>query len=96
VSADRYCSSASKSSRLLIVRCTHPPSFCDPSPVVAPTATRTPVCLPMFSQFGGIGWDGKPWPGSTVCSSGNLCRYQNQWYAQCIPSGRTRRQEQFI
>ncbi|KAK4118310.1 glycoside hydrolase family 10 protein [Parathielavia appendiculata] len=35
---------------------------------------------PLWGQCGGYGWT-----GPTTCVSGSVCRYQNDWYSQCVP-----------
>ncbi|KAG8942839.1 hypothetical protein FRC04_003470 [Tulasnella sp. 424] len=37
-----------------------------------------------YEQCGGINWT-----GSTTCTGGCVCTYQNDWYSQCIPGSAT-------
>ncbi|KAG8995939.1 hypothetical protein FRB90_012867 [Tulasnella sp. 427] len=37
-----------------------------------------------WEQCGGTGWT-----GSTTCSGGCVCTYQNDWYSQCLPASST-------
>ncbi|KAK3381496.1 hypothetical protein B0H63DRAFT_206398 [Podospora didyma] len=48
------------------------------STTTAPVATGTAVAQ-RYAQCGGNGWT-----GATACVSGSTCKYQNDWYSQCL------------
>jgi cellulose 1,4-beta-cellobiosidase len=55
------------------------------SPMPTPSPTHAPskpvgACQPLYGQCGGQGWT-----GSTTCCEGS-CKYNSQWYSQCLPS----------
>jgi endo-1,4-beta-xylanase len=45
---------------------------------VAPAAVLAQS--PLWGQCGGNGWT-----GPKTCVSGSVCKYQNDWYSQCVP-----------
>ncbi|KAG8771406.1 hypothetical protein FRC12_003634 [Ceratobasidium sp. 428] len=48
--------------------------------VVAFLSPFTRASVPAYGQCGGIGYT-----GSTVCDSGSVCTYSNDYYSQCVP-----------
>lgn len=49
---------------------------------VASLGINTVLGVAVYGQCGGIGYT-----GSTVCDSGSVCTYSNDWYSQCLPGG---------
>jgi len=54
-----------------------------PNPITTPQPTPTQPApggnIPRWGQCGGNGWQ-----GSGTCQSGSTCRFQNDWYSQCV------------
>ncbi|KAG8933328.1 hypothetical protein FRC02_012146 [Tulasnella sp. 418] len=44
------------------------------------SAASVNAAVPVWGQCGGINYTGEK-----VCASGSYCRYQNDWYSQCVP-----------
>merc|ERR1712110_289568 len=64
-----------------------------PSPTASPTmSSTTPSCAAHCrTSNAAVSWtkkcswsSGKGWTGATCCQTGSFCKFQNDWYSQCI------------